>query len=147
MLNLPWLYSPFSVLYLPFSALYFIIHLLFHVCLRIRFLDVETNACPRRPVSAVCRILCSNVRGLSRNLSDLTVAASQFDILLCSETLDSDMRLVSELLVPGFSRPVVLFECGCCEMLAFRVYVVRHCFYVFSFYRNPDLDDRIFIVY
>ena len=31
------------------------------------------------------RILCSNVLGLSRNLCDLAVASSQYDILLCSE--------------------------------------------------------------
>ena len=36
------------------------------------------------------------------------------------------------------------FECGCCEMLVFRVCSVRQNFYVFSLYRNPDLDDRIF---
>ena len=83
-------------------------HLQFYACLRLRFPDAETNPGPRRPVPAVCRILCSNVRGLSRNLSDLTLASSQFDILLCSETLVSDMRNVSELLVPGFGRPVVL---------------------------------------
>ena len=89
--------------------------------------------------------LC-NVPGLATNLSDLTVASSQYDILLCSGTLVSDMRHVSEVLVPSFCRPVVLcrgkmprargmaayvrdfyrafrqpkFECGCCEMLVFR---------------------------
>ena len=71
-------------------------------------MDVETNPGPRCPVPAVCRILCSNVRGLAANLSDLTVASSQYDILLCSETLVSDMRHVSEVLVPGFCRPAVL---------------------------------------
>ena len=35
--------------------------------------------------AASCRILCSNVRGLAGNLSDLTVASSQYDILLCSQ--------------------------------------------------------------
>ena len=44
----------------------------------------------------------------ARNLSDLTVASSQYDILLCSETLVSDKRHVSEMLVPGFCRPVLL---------------------------------------
>ena len=89
----------------------------------------------------------SNVQGLPGNLSDLTVASSQFQILMSSETLVSDMRQVSELLVPCFGRPVLLcrgkmlrargmaeyvrdgyrafrqlkFECGCCEMLIFRV--------------------------
>ena len=101
---------------------------------------------------------------------DLTVASSQHDILLCSETLVSDMRHVSEVLVPGFCRPVLLcrgkmprargmaayirdgygafrqskFECGCCEMLVFRACGVRQNLYVYSLYRNPDLDDRIF---
>ena len=85
------------------------LYLIFYGCLMLRFLDVETNPGPRRPVPAVCRILCSNVRGLAGNLSDLTVASSQYDILLCSETLVSDMRYVSELLVPGFGRPVLLW--------------------------------------
>ena len=81
--------------------------------------------------------------GLVGNLSQLTVASSQYDTLLCSETLVSDMRYVSEVLVPGLGRPVWLcrgkmprargmaayvrdgygsfrqpkFECGCCKML------------------------------
>ena len=81
---------------------------IFYGCLRLRFLDVETNPGQRRPVPAVCRILCTNVRGLAGNNSDLTVASSQYDILLCSETLASDMRHVSEVLVPGFGRPLLL---------------------------------------
>ena len=48
------------------------------------------------------------MQGQARNLSDLTVASSQYDILLCSETLVSDMRHVSEVLVPGFCRAVLL---------------------------------------
>ena len=81
------------------------LYLIFYGCLRLRFLDVETKPGQLRPAPAVCRILCSNVRGLAGNLSDLTVASSQYDILLCSETLVSDMRHVSEVLVPGFCRP------------------------------------------
>ena len=102
----------------------------------------------------------------SSNVRDLTVASSQYDILLCSETLVSDM---CHVLVPGFGRPVLYrgkmprargmaayvrdgygafrqskFECGCCEMLFFRLCGVRQNFYVYSLYRNPDLDDRIF---
>ena len=61
------------------------LYLIFYGCLRLRFLDVETNPGQRRLVPAVCRILCSNVRGLAGNLSDLTVASSQYDILLCSQ--------------------------------------------------------------
>ena len=84
------------------------LHLKFYSCLRLRFPDVETNPGPRRPVADSCRIPCSNVRGLSGNLSDLAVASSQYYILLCSETWVSDLRHVSELLVPGFGRPVLL---------------------------------------
>ena len=68
----------------------------------------QTNPGPHRPAPAVCRILYSNVRGLVGNLSDLTVASSRYNILLCSETLISDVRHVSEVLVPGFCRPVLL---------------------------------------
>ena len=42
----------------------------------------------------------------------------------------------------AFRKPK--FEYGCCEMLAFRVCGVRQNLYVFSLYRNHDLDDRIF---
>ena len=56
------------------------LYLIFYGCLRHRFLDVETNPGPLRPPPDVCRILCSNVRGLARNLSDLTVASSLYDI-------------------------------------------------------------------
>ena len=138
------------------------IYLIFYASLRLRFLDVETNTGRRRPVPAVCRMLCSNVRGLSGNLSDLTVAVSQYDILFCSETLVSDMRHVLELLVPGFGRPVLLCRgkmpraSGITKYFAntnLSVVVAKCCFLRFvewdrtfmcSLYRNPDLDDRIF---
>ena len=86
------------------------VHLKFYSCLRLRFADIVTNPGPRRPVAASCRILCSNVPGLSGNLSDLAVASSQYDILLYSETLVSDLLHVSELLVPG--RSVALSCCA-----------------------------------
>ena len=132
---------------------------------------LETNPGPQPSASCswACRILCSNVRGLSKSLSDVTVASSQCDLLLCSATLVSDRCHISELLVPGFGRPVLLcqdgvprahgmaayvqdgygafsqpkFEHGCCVMLVFRVCAARQNFYVFSLYRNPDLDDQI----
>ena len=84
--------------------------------------------------------------------------------------LSDDMRQVSELLVPGFGRPVLLcwgkmprargmaayigdgfgsirkpkFECDCCEMLDCKVCGVRQNLYMSSLYLNPHLDDRIF---
>ena len=146
------------------------LYLFFYACLELRFPDVETDPGPLRPVIGECRILCSNVRGLSKNLSNVTVASSQYDLLLCSETLVSDRRHKSEFLVPGFGHPVLLcwdgvprahwmaayvrlgygafrqpkFGCGCCEMLVFRVCGARQNFYVFSLYCNPGLDDRIY---
>ena len=63
------------------------LHLIFNACLEHRFPDVETNPGPRRPVPGICRILCSNEWGLYKNLSDVTVASSQYDLLLCSKTL------------------------------------------------------------
>ena len=136
------------------------LYLIFYACLRLRFLDVETNPGPRRLVPAVCRILCCNVRGLAGNLIDPTVVSYQYDILFCSGTLVSDMRHVSEFLSPGFGRPVLCqgkmtrargmaayvrdgyeafrqqkFECGCREMLVIGVCGVRqnHCVYVSEF--------------
>ena len=145
------------------------LYVIFYACLRLRFLDVESSPGPRRHVPDVSRILCSNVRGLAGNHSDLTVASSQYDILLFSETLVLDMRNVSEILVPGFGRPVLLcwgktprargmavyvldgykalrqpkFGCGCCEIMVFMVCGVRQNLYVFSLYHKPDLDDWI----
>ena len=52
-------------------------------------------------------VLCA-VHGLAGHISDLTVASSEYDTLLCSETLVLYMRHVSELLVSGFGRPVLL---------------------------------------
>ena len=40
--------------------------------------------------------------GPIQNLSDLSVAWSQYDIMLCSETLVSELLHTSELWVPGF---------------------------------------------
>ena len=89
------------------------LYLIFYACLNLRFLDVETNPGPRPPAIVVCRILCSNVQGMAGNLSDLTVASSQYDLLVSSETLVSDMSHVSEILVPGFGRPLLLCRARC----------------------------------
>ena len=107
---------------------------------------------------------------LSRNLSNLTLASSHDNLLLCSDTLLSDRHHTSELLVPGFGHPVFLcqdgvprsygmaayvrngygefrhpkFDCGFYEMLVFRVCGARQNFYLFSWYHVPDHDDRIY---
>ena len=48
------------------------------------------------------------MRGLAGSLRELTVASSQYDILLCTETLVSDMCYVLTLLIPRFDGPVLL---------------------------------------
>ena len=106
------------------------------------------------------------MQGWERAINTLSLRRPPYQ----SETLVSDSRHVSELLVPGFGGPVLLcrgrmlrargmaayvrdgygtfrqpkFECGCCEMLVFRVCGVRQNLCVFSLYRNPDLDERNF---
>ena len=117
------------------------IYLIFYACLRLWFLDVETNPGPRRPVPAACRILCSNVWGLAGDLSDLTVASSQYDILFCSETLVADIRHVSKLLVPGFGRPVLLCLGGarCLEPVGWR-----HTYeMVMEHFAHPNLSEVV----
>ena len=145
--------------------------LIFYGCLSLWFLDVETNPGPRRPVPDICRIPCSNMRGVAGNLSDLAVASSQYDILYvvlrdvglryASSVEGAGSRFLSPCLVVSgkiprgrgmaayvrdgygaFRKPK--FECGCCEMLVFRVCGMRQNLYVYSLCRNPDLDDRIF---
>ena len=53
-------------------------------------------------IHSVCHILSQPPSAAT------TVASSQYDIVLYSETLVSDMHHVSELLVPRFGRPVLL---------------------------------------
>ena len=146
------------------------LYLIFYGCLRLRFQDVETNHGSRRSVPAVCRILCSNVRGLALNLSDLSVASSVYNMLFALRlwfqicvTCRRCWFPVSVALYRGKmhrAREVAAyvrdgygairqpkFECSCCKMLVSRVCGVRQNLYVYSLYRNPDLDDRILIVY
>ena len=75
----------------------------YYACLKVRFLDVETNpGLELLDVVPTCKILYSNVRGLYGNLNDLSVTASSYDLVLCSETLVPDHRHSSELAVPYF---------------------------------------------
>ena len=54
--------------------------------------SVENDPGPLRPVPDVCKVLCSNIRGLSGSFGNLKVASSQYDILFCSVTSASDMK-------------------------------------------------------
>ena len=96
------------------------------------------------------------------NNRDLDVAAEKFDILFCSETLVSDLQHISDLLIPGFKKPILLrchaspstrgmalyvregyaashrplYECGCHETQAVIVCGQLQNFYVFDSYRS-----------
>ena len=132
--------------------------------------DIELNPGPRHPRQKQCRVMYTNIRGLHKNISDLTVASSQYDILLCSETLVSQMRHSSEVLIPSFKKPILFrrdavprargmaiyirnkypashktnYECGCHEIQVIKVSGRHNNFYLCSIYRNPDSDDSIF---
>ena len=108
----------------------------FYACLRLRFPDVETNPGPQRPVSTVCRLLCSNVQGLAGNLSDLTVGSPQYDILLCSETLVSDSHHVSEFWFPDLVALSCCVGEGCLEPKGWR----RTYEMVTEHFANPSLS-------
>ena len=86
----------FDIFYVFYDISYF-----YHLILFLSG-DIEINPGPRSIRHRQCRLMYANIRGLQANLNDLSVASKQFDILLCSETLVSDMSHISEILVPGF---------------------------------------------
>ena len=134
------------------------------------FGDVHENPGPVHSRHSMCRVMYGNVRGLHGNINDLVSASRQYDILLCAETLASQMRHSSEILVSGFRKPILLkrdaiprargmalyirnnysashkscYECGCHEIQVKKVSGKYNNFYLCSIYRNPDLDDSIF---
>ena len=48
------------------------------------------------------RVLYSNIRGLHATFNELAVAGSDYDVLVCAESIVSDRRHLSELRIPGF---------------------------------------------
>ena len=103
-------------------------------------------------------------------MRELSVAASKFDVMCCSETLTTNCRNQVEFLIPGFNKPILhhrdsipraqgmavyirsgfaayrksSFECSCHEMRCVRVCGKYTNFYIFACYRNPDANDQIF---
>ena len=90
--------------YLLFLLLLFIAFIFYSLFLLLCG-DVEPNPGPNRP-DGRCRVMYHNIRGLYTNLNDLQIASCNYDIILCSETLVSNRRHVSELLLPGFNKPI-----------------------------------------
>ena len=143
---------------------------LFYGCLKLRFPDVEFNPGPR-VAPQCCRVMCTNINGLHGNRDELTIAATKFDVVVCTETEVTGRRHVSELLLPGFKAPTLLlrgarpnglgmalfvrsgfsvsrqerFECSCCVFMVAKIPGQRlnYC-YLFVVYRSPSTDDRVF---
>ena len=158
--------------YLFYSLLSFVLpvfdffnFLNFFIILLLRSGDVHPNPGPQ-----FFNCLYTNIRGLKTNLQDLSVASPGFDLVFCSETLVSELRHTSELLMPGFKKPILLrrnsipraqglaiyirssfsatrtsgYECGCHETVIIKISSRYKNFYIFPSYRNPDLDDGIY---
>ena len=131
--------------------------------------DIESNPGPRNNQQSI-RFLYTNIRGLKSNLLELSIASKDYDILLCSETLVSNYRHSSELLIQNFKRPMMLlrnsiprcqghciyvrsnfsasrfscYECGCHEFMVVRVCSRFMNCYVFSIYRSPNTNNSIY---
>ena len=67
---------------------------------------MEENTVPRAS-SRSCHVLNANIRGLHKNLS---LIARGGDMVLCSKTLVSFRRYVSELMILGFGRQMQLLR-------------------------------------
>ena len=91
------------------------LYLIFYGCLRLRFLDVETNCSRFRSPVLLCRGKMNWAHGMAAYVRDGYGA---------------------------FHQPK--FECGCCEMMFYGVCGVRQNLYEYSLYCKPDLDDPIF---
>ena len=124
--------------------------------MRFRFLDVEINPNPRRPVPVVYRKFGSNMRGQSGYLSDLTWL--RFGMIYCSA---KRLWSRSRVRVAGSRNWSPWLDVSgpwdCCIRTKWiwsisdsqlSVVVAKCCFSslwrVFSLYRNAGQDDRIF---
>ena len=76
------------------------------------------------------------MRGPFQEPERCEVASSQYSLLLCSETLVSDRRHISELLVPGFGRPVLLCRDGMPRARGMVAYVQDG----YGAFRHPNLS-------
>ena len=74
------------------------IYLKFHLLLS--SWDVSFNPGLTRHTVKKWRVLCANIRGLQRNLTDLVSVATECDVLVLSEALVSTRRHSAELSVP-----------------------------------------------
>ena len=137
-------------------------------CLKLWFPDVEVEPCPRA-VSQCCKVMFSNINSLHGNRDELAFAATKFYVVACAKAKVTGHRHVSELLLPGFKAPSLLFrdacpngfgmamfvssglsvsrqekfECSCCEFMVAKIPGQRLNCYLFVAYRSPSMDDRV----
>ena len=80
----------FYFCYFYFYFIFYCYSLIFLVLYRLILLsgDVELNPGPSR---SSFKVLYSNVRGLASKLQDLSILASKYDMILCPETLVSNI--------------------------------------------------------
>ena len=88
--------SNFSFIVLPSNFNLFFYRYLIYLTLLMLAADIHPNPGP-------IRALYMNIRGLKANLREVSVASSSYDLIFCSETLVSNYRHVSELLIPNFN--------------------------------------------
>ena len=144
------------------------LYLIFYACLRLQFLDVETNPGLQCPDPAVYRLLCSNAQGLprTRNLKWPnrgivsvwhTVVLWKIGLRYVSHVGVAGSRIWSccagagclrlegwqqtyEMNMEHFTNPSSSVVVAKCWFLGF---VVWERTYVFSLYHNPDIDNQI----
>lgn len=64
--------------------------------------EVESNPNPYN--SKYCNLCFNNICGLYRNLIEIAIILTKFNIICCTETLITDMSDTSELLLPNFKK-------------------------------------------
>ena len=123
----------------------------------LRSSDVEEN--PGQRIShRSCRFAYANIRGLHKNVSDLSLTARGRDVVFYCKTLVSTRSHISEINMPGFGRPMQLpkgevdmfrglavyvpdgfsayrqcsYECGCYEVIVVGICSNSHNFYALA---------------
>ena len=70
---------------------------------------MEDNPGPRASRMSCC-VVYATIRGLLKNVPDLSLIARGRDVMFCSENLISSRCHISELMVPGLAD-----RCSCSE--------------------------------
>ena len=85
---------------------------IFFGSLDLRVPGVEENSGSRTVPPVKCYILYQKVNGFHDNISELTMASSRSDIVCSGEAKVTSLRHVSQLLLFGFRRPLLIVRRG-----------------------------------